>query len=129
MAREIKEGRQILDRAIWMTRIRESGRGLSQLIKEWVNHSVDGRQSLGGGILEEARNQLNGVRVSLAEDLVERMRLNLREFVLHVVRVHGTDLVSRRGTQNLNNLYQLIDTRLSREQRLAKHQFSHDAAS
>jgi len=129
MAREIKECGQILDWAIWMTRIRKSGRGISQLIKEWVNHSINGRQSLGGSVLEQARNQLNGVRISLAEDLVERVRLDLREFVLHVVRVHGTNLVSRGRTQNFDNLYQLIDTRLSREQRLTKHQLSHDAAS
>ena len=128
MAGKIEEGGQILDWTIWMTRIRESGRGFSKFIKERVNHSINGRQSLRGCVLEEARNQLNSVRVSLAEDFVEGVRLDLWEFVLHVVRVHGTDLVSRRGTQNLNNLYQLIDTRLSREQRLAKHQFSHDAA-
>ncbi len=98
MTGEIEKGGQILDWAIWMTRVREAGRGLSQLVKEWVNHSIDGRQSLGGGILEEARNQLNGVRVSLAEDFVERVRLDLREFVLHVVQVHGADLISRRCT-------------------------------
>lgn len=129
MTRKIEKRGQILDWTIWVTRIRESGRRISQLIKERVNHSINGRQSLGGSVLEEARNQLDGIRLSLAEDLVERVRLDLGEFVFHVVRVHGTDLVSRGRTQNLDNLYQLIDTRLSREQRLTKHQLSHNATS
>jgi len=129
MAGKIEEGGQILDWTIWMTRIRESGRGFSKFIKERVNHSINGRQSLRGCVLEEARNQLNSVRVSLAEDFVEGVGLDLREFVLHVVRVHCTNLISCGRTQNLDDFYQLIDTRLSREQRLTKHQLRHDAAS
>jgi len=129
MAGEIKESWHILDWSIWMAGVGESSCRVSQLIKEWVNHSINGRESLRRSVLEKARNKLNGSRISLAEHLVERMWLDLREFVLHVVWVHRTDLVSRGRTQNLDDFYQLIDTGFTREQRLTKHQFSHNAAS
>ena len=47
------------------------------------------------------------------------MRLDLREFVLHVVGVHGADLVARRRTQNLDNLDELVDTGFSWEKGLS----------
>ena len=79
------------------------------------------------------------------------MRLDLRELVLHVLQkssrttesifrtparesrpastthvgVHGLDLIPRWGTQDLDDLYQLVDTRLSREEGLTEHQFGH----
>lgn len=58
--------------------------------------------------------------------LTERMRLDLRELVLHVIGVHGADLVSCRSAQYLDDLDKLIDTRLAREQWLAKHELCHD---
>ena len=63
----------------------------------------------------------------LAMYLTERMRLDLRELVLHVVGVHGADLVSGGCSQHLDDLYQLINARLAREQWLSKHQLCHDA--
>lgn len=45
-------------------------------------------------------------------------------FITHV-RVHGPDLFPGGSTENLDDLHQLIDTRLSREERLAKHQLGH----
>jgi hypothetical protein len=60
--------------------------------------------------------------------LAEWMRLDLWELVLHVVRVHGTDLVSRWSTQDFDDLDQLVNARLAREQRLTKHELGHDAA-
>jgi hypothetical protein len=59
--------------------------------------------------------------------LTERMRLDLRELVLHVVGVHGADLVPGGRSQNLDNLYQLVNTRLAWEQWLSEHQLRHDA--
>jgi hypothetical protein len=41
------------------------------------------------------------------------------------VGVHGLDLIPRRSTQDLDDLYQLVDTRLSREEGLTEHQFGH----
>jgi len=55
------------------------------------------------------------------------VRLDLWEFVLHVVGIHGLDLLSRRGAEDFDDLDELVDTALAGEQRLAKHQLSHDA--
>jgi hypothetical protein len=43
------------------------------------------------------------------------MGLDLRELVLHVVRIHRLDLFPGRRAKDLDNLYKLIDTTLSGE--------------
>jgi hypothetical protein len=60
-------------------------------------------------------------------DLVERVRLDLRELVFHVVRVHGANLIPCGRTKNLDNLDKLIDTGLAREQWLSEHELCHYA--
>lgn len=57
--------------------------------------------------------------------LIEWMRLNLREFVFHVVRVHRLDLLSRWRSQNLDDFDQLINSAFTREEGLAEHEFRH----
>ena len=94
-----------------------------------MNHGIDCRESLCGSVLEEARDELNGIRISLAENLVEWVWLDLREFVLHVIWVHGADLISSWSSQDLDDFYQLINSRLPRKQWLAQHQFRHNTAS
>lgn len=96
------------------------------------------------GVLQQSRDQVDRVRIGFSKDLislvcdsstagltylVEWMRLDLRKLVLHVVWVHGPDLIPRWSTQNLDDLHELIDSGLSREQRLSEHQLSHDTAS
>lgn len=49
--------------------------------------------------------------------------------MLHVVGVHGADLVSCGCAQHLDDLNELVDTRLTGEQRLSQHELSHDTAS
>jgi hypothetical protein len=61
--------------------------------------------------------------------LVEGVRLDLGELVFHVVGVHGADLIASRSSQDLDDLNQLVDARLTREQRLTEHELSHDTAS
>lgn len=61
-------------------------------------------------------------------DLIERMRLDLRELVLHIVGVHGADLIACRSAQHFDDLHQLVDTGFTREERLTEHQLSHHAA-
>lgn len=61
--------------------------------------------------------------------LVEGMGLDLREFVLHVVRVHGADLVARGRAEHFDDFHELVDTRLAGEERLSEHEFGHDTAS
>ena len=53
--------------------------------------------------------------------LVERMWLDLRELVLHVIRVHGPNLIPRRSSQDFDDLYQLIDPRLAWKEGLSEH--------
>lgn len=45
--------------------------------------------------------------------------------MLHIVWVHGADLLPSRGSKNLDDFHQLVNSRLSREQWLTKHEFSH----
>ena len=61
--------------------------------------------------------------------LLEGVRLDLRELVLHVVRVHRLDLLPRRGAEHLDNLDELVDATLAWEQRLAEHELRHDTSS
>lgn len=76
------------------------------------------------------RNQVDSIRRSAwTEHLDERMRPNLRELVLHIVGVHRLDLVARRGTQYLDDLDELINARLAREEWLAEHELCHDTSS
>ena len=44
-------------------------------------------------------------------NFVKWMRLDLRELVLHVVWVHGTDLLAGWGTEHFDNLHKLINAR------------------
>lgn len=61
--------------------------------------------------------------------LIEGVRLDLRELVLHVIGVHGANLLTGRGAEHLDDFHQLVDTRLTREERLAQHQFGHHTTS
>jgi len=129
MTREIEQSRHIFDLASRMARIWESSVWIAELIKERMHHSINRGKSLSWSVLEETGNELDGIIVSFAENLVERMRLDLRKFVLHIVGIHGTNLVTSWGSQDFNDFDQLIDTRLSWEQRLPKHQLCHNTAS
>lgn len=55
------------------------------------------------------------------------MGFDLRELVLHVVRVHRLDLLAGGCAQDLDDLDELIDAALSGEEGLAQHKLSHDA--
>jgi len=64
----------------------------------------------------------------VSEDLLPWERLDLREFVLGVVGVHGENLLTGWGTEDFDDLDQLVDTALSWEDGLAEHELSDDAA-
>jgi hypothetical protein len=57
------------------------------------------------------------------------MGLDLREFVLHVIGVHRTNLLTSRCTENLDDFHQLVNTRLTGEEGLTKHQLRHNTTS
>ena len=42
--------------------------------------------------------------------LIEGVRLNLREFMLHIIGVHRTDLFPRRRAKDFDDLDQLVDS-------------------
>ena len=126
VAGKVEEIRQFAQLAGTVARVWKLGAGVTKFVEEGVDHSIDGRLPLGRGVLEQASNQVDGVGVCLTEDLVERVGLDLRELVLHVVRVHSTNLLARRRSQDLDDLDELVNARLAREERLAKHELSHD---
>lgn len=128
MSGEVEEGRQIAELARTVPRVGQLGAGIAQFVKEWVNHGIDGRLSLCRRVLEEPGDKIDGVGVGLAEHLVERVRLDLGELVLHVVRIHSADLLTRRCTEHLDDLNQLVNARFAGEQGLSEHELGHDAA-
>lgn len=69
MPREIKQVRQFPWRPCRVTRIRQAGTGIPQLVEEGLNHGVNGRQSLRRRILEKSGNKVNGVVRRFAKHL------------------------------------------------------------
>lgn len=115
MTREVEEGRKVLDLAVRVTRVWKARVWIAQFVEERVHHGVDGRQALGWCVLEQAGDEIDGIAISLAEDLVERVWLDLRELVFHVVWVHRANLISRRRAEHLDDLHELVDARFARE--------------
>ena len=124
---------------------------LPQLVEEGVTHGLNRAQPRLGRVLEQLRNEVDRlgsrawpedlregqyyewlcsvVRLAvLYAHLREGVRLNLRELVLHVVRVHGLDLLPGGRAQDLDDLDELVDAALAREERLAEHKLRHDTA-
>lgn len=71
MTREVEEDGHILDRTVGVARVWQTRARVAQLVEEWVHHGVDRRQTLSRCVLEQAGDEVDGVGVSLAEDLVE----------------------------------------------------------
>lgn len=107
---EIKQSWEVTDLARAMSGIGQLSVGIPEFVEEWMHHGVNGSLSLSGCILEKSRDEINGVGVSLAENLAEGVRLDLRELVLHVVGVHGTDLLSCGSSKDLDDFDKLINT-------------------
>lgn len=49
--------------------------------------------------------------------------------MLHVIGVHGANLLTGRGTEHLDDFHQLVNTGFTREERLTEHELSHHTAS
>ena len=127
MASEVEQCWEILQLTSLVPRVRQLRAWVPQLVEERMDHGVDSAESLGRGVLEELGNEIDCVRIGLAENLIERVRLDLRELVLHVVGVHSPNLLPSGRTQDLDDLDQLVDTRFTGEERLSQHQLCHDA--
>ena len=129
MTREVEQRGKIPQLAGLVPGVGQFRAGVAELVEEWMDNGIDGAQTLCRRILQQPANQVDGVVISLAEDLAEGVRLDLGELVFHVVRIHGSDLFPSWCSQNLDDLHQLIDARLAREQRLPEHEFCHDTSS
>ena len=110
MASEVKQSWEITDLTRAMSGVGQLGIGVTELVEEWVHHGINSSLSLSGCVLKQSRDEVNGIGVSLAENFAEGVRLYLRELVLHVVGVHGTNLLSCRCSENLDNFNELINT-------------------
>ena len=109
MTRKVEQGGKIPDLTRPMSRIREPRAGITELFEEGVHHSINSGQAFCRGIFEQPGDQVDGIRVRLAENLVERVRLDLGELVLHIIRVHSSNLFAGRSPQDLDDLDKLIN--------------------
>ena len=66
---EVVESGQITHSAVGVTRVRQTGAGVSQLVEEGVHHGVNGGETLRWCVFEQLGDQVDSVRVSFAEDL------------------------------------------------------------
>lgn len=127
MATKVKELGQVFQRSARVTGVGETGLGIAKLVKERMYHGLDGRLSLGWRVLEQTRDEIDGIVVSLAEHLLERVWFDLWELVFHIIWVHGANLIAGWCAKDLDDLHELINTRLAGEEGLAKHELRHDA--
>ena len=102
-----------------LSRVGQHRVGVAQLIKMVVSHGVNGGQPFGWRVLKKLADKINSRAVSPPEDLGERVGLDLRETVFHVVRVHGANLFLGRRAEHFDDLNELVDTRIAGKQRLA----------
>jgi hypothetical protein len=70
MTREVEELWELLRRPVGVTRVGEATSRVTKLVKEWVAHCLDSRQTLSRRIFEQSGDQLDCVRRCLAEDLI-----------------------------------------------------------
>ena len=69
VTREVEQLRHFLGTTSGMARIWKSTIRSSKLVKEGVNHGHDRRATLGRGVLEKSRDQLNRICGRFAEHL------------------------------------------------------------
>ena len=98
----------------------------SQLVEEAVRQCRQWLNSLGRIVRQEHVDEVAGEWVSLvAEDLGPLLSFDLRKLERRVRRIHGVNLLASRCAQHLDDLNQLVDAAVAREQRLAKHELTH----
>jgi len=74
---EVEKLGQLLCRTVCVARIGQPCVGVTQLVEEWMNHCIDGRQSLCRCVLEELGDQIDGIWLCLAEDLGGKLVSNV----------------------------------------------------
>lgn len=109
MTSKVEQGGEFAELAAAVSRVRKLGVGVAKLIEEGVNHGINCRLSLGWGVLKQSSDKVDSVGVGLSEDFIERVGFDLRELVLHIVGVHGSDLFPSGSTQNFDDLDELVN--------------------
>ena len=66
---ELEKVGHVLGCATGVTGVGELDVGIPELIEEWVHHSLDSGKTLSRRVLEQFRDQVDRVRVSLPKDL------------------------------------------------------------
>lgn len=77
MMGEIVQLWQIAGGPVGVTRVWQACVGIPQLVKEWVDHGIDGRETLCRSVLEQLGDQIDGARVRLAENLTSLCELSV----------------------------------------------------
>lgn len=69
MTREVKKLGHVLGSPGGVARVREATLRLTKLVEERMDHGIDGRKTLGRGVLQQQRDQIDCVGAGLAEHL------------------------------------------------------------
>ena len=109
--------------------IRQSRARVSEFIKERVKQGLVGLGTLAGDIDQQRSYEVDRITRSLVlKEPWPGNCLDLRELELGVVGVHSEDLVSGRRAQHFDDLNQLVNCIVAREDRVAEDHFGYYAA-
>lgn len=61
MLGEIEKTRQVLGTAIRMAGVGEAAVRIAELVEEWVDHGIDGRETLSRRVFEQRRDQIDSL--------------------------------------------------------------------
>lgn len=109
--------------------IGETHARLAELVEEGVGQGIERVQTRRGDVAEELRDKIDGRgRGAVSEHARPCVRLNGGEAEARVVGVHGVDFLARGRAEDLDDLDQLLQTAIAREQRGAEQELCHDAS-
>lgn len=102
---------------------------ITQFVKVWVQKWAEWSWPGFWIVLQKPWYKVNGLtRCSMSKYFLPWKWSNLWEPVFFVLWVHSLNLLPRRGSKDLDDFYELIDSTLSREYWLSKHKLCNDAA-
>ena len=122
----LREVEQLWERlTIWQSSV-----WVPQLIEVGVQQATQWSRSNLGVIREQLRDKVDGLpRSTVPEHFLPWKRSDLWESILFVVGVHCLNLFFRWSSEDLDDLHELVNTALSWEDRLTKHELGDDAAN
>lgn len=69
MVRKVVQLWKVASGTIRVTRVGQAGAWIPQLVKEGMDHGIDSGETLCGSVFEQLGDEIDGIRISLAEDL------------------------------------------------------------